>query len=306
MSKKLIELNKDKVYEQIQKELGKSKADIEKDVKIIQEWLRTQPHLPEIPEEILIQSFLLFNKFSIEMCKQKLDTYYTIRKSLPEFFDKHPCSPDMIKQARTSYVVPLPKLADDNRRIIYTKFCKDFPNQSFNQENFLAHIYNVFEVLLREDLLLGAHYIFDCSGFTMGHLKNINLLTFKKSSTVMEKVFSNRVTSINLINYHPIVENALSLVKTVLPEKVRSRIKVLKNTEALFQLYPKSMLPKDIGGDEEFIADLAELWIKRFEEKRELFDKLTTLRVDESKRPQKLVNDEVLGFYGNFKKLDID
>jgi hypothetical protein len=30
------------------------------------------------------------------------------------------------------------------------------------------------------------------------------------------------------------------------------------------------------------------------------------MRVDEGLRPEKLDNDEILGFYGNLKKLDVD
>jgi hypothetical protein len=41
-------------------------------------------------------------------------------------------------------------------------------------------------------------------------------------------------------------------------------------------------------------------------EYQERFDHLDTMRVDEGLRPEKLDNDEILGFYGNFKKLDVD
>lgn len=36
------------------------------------------------------------------------------------------------------------------------------------------------------------------------------------------------------------------------------------------------------------------------------FDHLDTLRVDENLRPENLIDDDFLGVYGNFKKLDID
>jgi hypothetical protein len=41
-------------------------------------------------------------------------------------------------------------------------------------------------------------------------------------------------------------------------------------------------------------------------EYQERFDHLDTMRVDEGLRPEKLDNDEILGFYGNFKNLDVD
>lgn len=41
-------------------------------------------------------------------------------------------------------------------------------------------------------------------------------------------------------------------------------------------------------------------------EHKDRFDKLATMKTNESLRPGKPVNDEVLGFYGNFKKLQVD
>jgi hypothetical protein len=44
----------------------------------------------------------------------------------------------------------------------------------------------------------------------------------------------------------------------------------------------------------------------KLEEFQYRFDQLDQMRVDESLRPEKLVNNDILGFYGNFKKLDVD
>lgn len=54
MTKNLLQGTKEDVYKKIQEELGKSKDDINADIKIIQEWCKTQPHLPEIPSKFLV------------------------------------------------------------------------------------------------------------------------------------------------------------------------------------------------------------------------------------------------------------
>ncbi|XP_066254922.1 retinol-binding protein pinta-like [Euwallacea similis] len=306
MSKESLEINRLEVYKQIEKELNKTQADINNDIKIVKEWLKTQPHLPEIPEDRVIESFILFNKFSIERTKQKLDMYYTIRATIPEFFNKHPCSPEMVQHAKVSLIVPLPILANDQRRIVYSKFSEDFSPEAFNQENYLAQHFNNMELMIRGELFLGIHYICDCAGFKLGHVSKITPMGLKKTAVGMEKVFSSRVTSIYLINFHSYMETPLKFLKSVLPEKIRNRLHLCSDSTELFKAFPKKILPQDIGGEEKSVLTLAELWQQEFQNNKALFDKLMTIRVDESKRPTKLTNDDILGFHGNFKKLDVD
>lgn len=306
MGKVLLELNTETIYKQIHEELGKTEKEIQEYVTILQEWLKTQEHLPEVPGTELIRSFLIFNKFSIEKCKIKLDLYYTVRCVMPELFNKHPCTQEMVEQARITYVIPLPKLSNDNRRILYTKISEVYGTEAFNHERFTSHIFNVFEILVREDLFLGSHFIYDCAGLKMGHVTKLSPTVMKKSSVVMEKVFSNRVTSVHIVNFHPAFEATLNIVKAILPPKIQARLKVHKSAATLFDTFSKEILPKDIGGEEDSLADLTELWIQELKSQSELFTKLQNMKVDESKRPSKLVNDEILGFYGSFRKIDVD
>jgi hypothetical protein len=44
----------------------------------------------------------------------------------------------------------------------------------------------------------------------------------------------------------------------------------------------------------------------KLEQFQDRFDQLDQMRVDESLRPEKLVNNDILGFHGNFKKLNVD
>jgi hypothetical protein len=62
---------------------------VNNDVKIIKHWIKSQPHLPEIMEEVKIRNFLNLNKFSIEKTKQTIDMYYTIRSMIPDFFENN-------------------------------------------------------------------------------------------------------------------------------------------------------------------------------------------------------------------------
>ncbi|KAG5883900.1 hypothetical protein JTB14_037184 [Gonioctena quinquepunctata] len=67
---------------------GKTEQQLGGDVKIIKDWLITQPHLPEISSNNHIINTLILNKFSVEICKQRLDMFYTIRTLLPEIYER--------------------------------------------------------------------------------------------------------------------------------------------------------------------------------------------------------------------------
>lgn len=45
---------------------------------------------------------------------------------------------------------------------------------------------------------------------------------------------------------------------------------------------------------------------EKFKEHTERYEQLARLKSNESLRPGKPVNDEFFGFYGNFKKLQVD
>lgn len=44
----------------------------------------------------------------------------------------------------------------------------------------------------------------------------------------------------------------------------------------------------------------------KFYDYKDRFDKLEKMQVDESLRPKPLSNDDMLGYYGNFKQLNLD
>uniref|UniRef100_A0A6P7GHK6 Uncharacterized protein LOC114342716 n=1 Tax=Diabrotica virgifera virgifera TaxID=50390 RepID=A0A6P7GHK6_DIAVI len=84
---------------------GKTNKDLEEDVKLIKEWLKTQPHLPEIPSDHMIASFIWINKFSLEKTKQRIDLYYTNRSTMPYVFQfANPKSQFMKTSAESRYL----------------------------------------------------------------------------------------------------------------------------------------------------------------------------------------------------------
>jgi hypothetical protein len=97
---------------------------------------------------------------------------------------------------------------------------------------------------------------------------------------------------------------------------------VHKTLDTLYEHVPKTILPRDYGGYERSLNELngrkneetsqrvdvvlSGILKMKMMEHKEYFDRLDTLKVNEDLRPEKLINDDFLGFYGTFKHLDID
>nr|CAH7724661.1 unnamed protein product [Callosobruchus chinensis] len=256
----------------------KTLEQLQEDVNIIKEWLKTQKHLPETPHDHVIQNFLLLNKFSIETTKQKLDMYYTIRSLLPEVFEnKHPNSPHMQQNMKAIISSESSNILDLDPYMIF------------------SHIYNVAEVRLHEDVALGDVYVYDMAYFPFRQIARLN-----------PKVFSSRVKALHILNAPAYAEPLIKLVKQLLNPKLSDRIHIHDSLESLRKFLPNKVLPKEYGGDLPPLGEINETWVKAFEKYADRFDKMAKLKVNEQLRPTPLVNDDILGIYGNFKKLNVD
>ena len=97
---------------------------------------------------------------------------------------------------------------------------------------------------------------------------------------------------------------------------------VVADSKILSEVFSEEELPKDYGGQGPSLQELtgtfkyknkiktdgvlSDMMRHKFAEHQDRFDALDKLTVDESRRPKKLSNDDVLGFHGNFRKLDVD
>ncbi|XP_018561550.1 alpha-tocopherol transfer protein-like [Anoplophora glabripennis] len=288
------------------KQYNKTEENLEEYLDILRKWLKTQMHLPEMPSDTMIRNFLFNNKFSVEATKQKLDMYYTLRSLIPEIYEnKNPKLPHMQQIRKKTYVCPLPKTTEDGYRVTVIKFV-DEDADNFDAYDFFAHTYNIAEIRVQEDIPLSDVIIYDFEFLTMGHILKLTPVVIKKASIVLEKVFSNRVKAIHIINAPSYVDTLLSVCKQLISPKLVERLNVHNKSNSILKYLPKEIVPKDYGGDEMTLSELNDLWEKKIQEYQQRFDALEKMKPNEELRPAPLKNDDILGFYGNFKKLSVD
>ncbi|CAH1104013.1 unnamed protein product [Psylliodes chrysocephalus] len=294
--------NKVKILERF----DKTEKDLEEDVELIQDWFKSQPHLPEIPSTNMIEFFLVNSKFSKEITKQKLDMYYTVRSIFPDFYQGlNPKTTRNKNNFDYNYFLVLPKLVDELYRVTLIKL-KDIPFQDVDVESLVAKAFQVIEIRIQEDLMFSDIVIIDCENLKMSFAMKFTPMIAKIIITILEKVYSNRIREINIINYHSSFDYILKLAKVFMKPKMFDRIRFHKNLDSLKKNISLDVLPKDYGGDGLSIDEIQVMWKQKYVEYQNRFDKLDTLKVDETLRPVPMKDLEIFGMEGTFKKLNID
>ncbi|CAH1382792.1 alpha-tocopherol transfer protein-like [Tenebrio molitor] len=303
----LFEVEND-VLDKVIKHYGRSKKSFDDDVATIRRWMSNQLHFPEILDNKIIENFLIMNKCSIERTKEKIDMYYTVRSTLEDIYGSiNPHLPHMQESMEIFSIVPHPKLTKEMNRVFFSKVRKENLMDKLQPENCLRFVINLQEIRIREDVAFGDILVGDWNGVCASFITKISpTMLYKTLVVVYEKVFSARLKAVYCINMHPISIKIMELAKKIMKPKLAARIHILPNAEELKQHIPEDILPKEFGGTGSSFDELHELLKKKMLEEKNLFDHLDKLRVNENLRPEKLTNDEKLGFYGNFKKLDLD
>ncbi|CAG9828952.1 unnamed protein product [Diabrotica balteata] len=259
--------------EVILKYLDKTEEDLAESVKLMKSWFKTQPHLPEVPSTKKIEFYIVNNTFNLESAKTRIDQFYTSRSTLTAIFDtSNPKSPEQKAAIDSAQIVPLPKLYDDLYGVILFKMRENIP-VNLDPHWWLGALVNAHEVKIHESLMLNYIVVYDLEHMTLGHLLKITPMFAVNSSKISE--VKNHLTA-------GVPQG--SCTNTIRCTTVTSQIQTNK-----------------------YIHTSLATWIKKYEEYQEHFDRLDTLRVDESLRPNPDVPKDLIGLgFDHFRKMFFD
>uniref|UniRef100_A0A6P7G845 Uncharacterized protein LOC114336922 n=1 Tax=Diabrotica virgifera virgifera TaxID=50390 RepID=A0A6P7G845_DIAVI len=116
-----------------------------------------------------------------------------------------------------------------------------------------------------------------------------------------------RLKEMHFINCPPFFQIIMNILRAVMRADFFTRLHIHHTVDTFRERFPSELLPKDYGGNEKCMDELEAAWIKKCEEYQEHFDRLDTLRVDESLRPNPDVPKDLieLGF-DRFRRMFFD
>ncbi|XP_044268971.1 alpha-tocopherol transfer protein-like [Tribolium madens] len=276
------------------------------DVKIIQEWLKKQPHLPPVEEmQIIISLHSCY--YRIEAAKLTIDNYFTIRNLCPELFQG--LDREVFKRISNSlFASVLTKKTPEGYAVLMMRLL-DEKLEVFNCTTFLNYIIMIATLYLHQNgYQNGAVAIFDMKGFGLGHATRLNLNVIKHALNFIQDGLPVRIKGVHVINALPLADKILAMLKPFIKGDLYNMIQFHPpGSETLYKHVPKECLPEEYGGQLSSMQTLNEETVSNVFDHFDFYKWHDQQKVDESRRisKSKFVN-EGFGVDGTFKKLEID
>ncbi|KPI93908.1 Alpha-tocopherol transfer protein-like [Papilio xuthus] len=255
-------------------ELNEDQSRVSDDIQHIKDWLAKQPHLRARTDDQWLLAFLRGCKFSLERTKEKLDLYYTIRKTAPEFYRIKHTDPLFNEILELGSLIVLPKLANP----VAPRVSMIRPGSYDADKYAIADVISVKtvidKILLMEDdnlAVAGSQTILDLDNVTMSHFLQMTPMVIKKMVVATQLYVHN------------------------------------KNYDEMYKYISKDILPTEYGGEGGTIKEITDYWKKKVEEYSDFLEADYQYGTDETKRRGKpKTAEDMFGLEGSFRQLQFD
>ncbi|KAL3275388.1 hypothetical protein HHI36_020152 [Cryptolaemus montrouzieri] len=274
------------------------------DVNMLQVWLKSQPHLPEMTEQEIIW-FLKSCYYSNEAAKSTIDKFFTMKTLCPEILRNKDLKQKGLQETINTilyivlptegYALGIARLMDVNAE----KF-------NFHEACRLSDMVMMLD-MFKTGTKDGIRCCIDMQGATFGHVARVGIISLKKFVFYFQDALPIRLKSLHFFNSTPVLDTVLTMIKPFLKKEIAEMLYVHKTVKDMQNFVPLECFPSDYGGKATSLAELHEKMKKDVMENGEFFAHLDSQLVDEKKRPGKPKNEmDIFGTDGTFKKLDID
>lgn len=295
-------------------DLGESPKRLEEDIETLRTWIAKSPHLHNNvrSDDAFLTMFLRGCKFSLERTKEKIDMHFTIRGSLPAWFDNwNPFDQNVQDILKTGTYLPLRGYDKHGRFVILQRIGASDPAKNKIEDSFRTSMM-VMELAGRGDVqaqVCGVVVILDFADTTVQHALTMTPATAKTMITVFQEGYPARPKVQHFLNLPPLMMSAFNLVNSFQKEKMKQRTVVHPKEDYtnLHESVGKEVLPQEYGGTNGTIAQLTDYWKQEMETNKAWLMDQTKYKTDERKRPGKPKGHaDVFGIEGSFRKLEID
>ncbi|GAB1861595.1 Alpha-tocopherol transfer protein-like [Camponotus japonicus] len=292
-----------------EEELKRNPELKEADVQMLREWCEKQPHLPKVSDSELAL-FLHSNYYRLEPTKTTIDTFFTVRSHVPEFF----CNRDLInnKELKKASTIVTDQILEgttkDGYKIIYGRLLDSDPSHFVYNDAMKLLNMAIDQWLYTEGTCSGHVILFDMKNVSFGHVGRLSPMGLKKFLYYLQDGLPVRLKGFHFMNASPVIDVILNMMRPFMKKQLMDMFHMHTTSDTLEKFISLEVLPNEAGGQAGPIQELNEKQIKKLEDHTAWFQEdEANHRVNEALRPGKAKTaTDLFGVEGSFKKLEID
>jgi len=251
------------------KVINLSDQEVQEKVEEFQEWIRTQSHLPQTLDKVLLARYLKIYSFRLDRAKRLLEDGLVFRKKNPWFFtNRDSTSPEIRTVVETIDMVPLLQHTKENYKVcIYQILDNDANKIVFNDciKTFFmgCDVRFMIPVKSYSEIESGEIIIFDMKNLTFKHLTKIVISTLRLFFKYLQDAHPVRIVQLHIINCTPVINRAMVLIKPFIYAKLYNALKFhnVGSLDNLYEYVPRDILPVEYGGEAQSMTELKKYWV---------------------------------------------
>lgn len=257
-------------------------------------------------DDAYLLQFLRVRKYNMNEVFLLFERLYLAKKRYPKFLDFNDADVDKaLKLFTYGYCYPLPGRDAEGRKILLVQTQRLDPDK-FSPYDGARLVSFMFTVLMEEEesQIAGVRMVLNHENATLRHA--MPPMDFRDFMNFTRDCATFRQKGMFIMNLPAWGTILMEIFMSILSEKLRKRICLVKNNEELKDYIDPAMLPPQYGGTKSEAA-MMEDFIKLKESKKELLQELLAFEIDWSKVPkEKIWGDDDDENVGSFRKLEID
>lgn len=238
---------------------------------ILEEWTQKRG-LIGVPREqlALFAQSCYFNKDAILRC---MDTYYKMRSTVPEFFGNRDPELENLRHSLkvlefTAFPVPDP----NGNVIIFHRLSDTKPSKYMFNDGIKLLLMTMDASLYTEGCMPGYIFLFDMNGVSMGHLMRLSVNSIRKFFEYIQEANPVRLKAIHIVNTVWFIDKILALAKPFMKSEL---LEILHfhtgDISDIYEHIPLKCLPKDYGGELDYISVLHEAHCRKLVQLKDYF-----------------------------------
>ncbi|XP_055374812.1 alpha-tocopherol transfer protein-like [Condylostylus longicornis] len=282
-------------------------AEYDSAIPIIENWLKTQLHLPQNIDHIILKRFIYSCQGDVEKTKALIDLNYTMRTNYSNIFlQRDPCSDEAVKVLQTTDMLILPGVTPSGNKLLFYRLVDLNPeNFAFTESIKMFFMFADLRFIVPDPngISSGEVPIFDMAGFSLKHLTRVVMSSLRVYMKFTQEAHPVRLKEIHVINCPSYLDKVLMIVKPFIKSEVFKLVKFhIPDSDTFYKYVPKEMLPNEYGGVAGDIKSIKEKWIALLKDYRHYLSNEKNWKVNEQLRK----SSKNTTFVDSFKTLEID